>query len=95
MEDRAAVLDFVRQHDLHDLLLQAREPLNVAFGAKATKVLRLVHDPEDGYTNLFCLILTSWDADTALEARWAFERNWWNARCGTAQGWLNFDVEFV
>lgn len=94
LEDPSATLDFIRQHALREILLQACQPLNAAFGPQTTKVLRLVHDPDDGSTNLFCLVLTPGGADAALEARWAFERGWWTERCGTAIG-LNFDFELV
>jgi hypothetical protein len=94
IEDRSAAIDFIQEESLQDLLLQAREPLAAAFGPQATKVLRLVHDPDDRTTSLFCLVLTPGDADAALKARWAFERNWWMERCGTAVS-LNFDFELV
>src|SRR5580658_5136276 len=73
IEDRSATLDFIHQHGLQDLLLQAREPLAAAFGAEATKVLQLVSDPDDGSASLYCLVLVPGDADAALEARRTFE----------------------
>jgi hypothetical protein len=94
IEDCSAALDFIRQHKLHDVLLQARQPLDAAFGSQIRKVLRLVHDPDDGSTSLFCLVLTPGDVGSGLEARWAFERDWWTERCGSAIG-LNFDFEIV
>jgi len=94
IEDRFGVLDFIREHNLNDVLLQAREPLDAAFGPQTRKVLRLVHDPDDGSASLFCLALTPSDVGSGLEARWAFERDWWTERCGAAIG-LNFDFETV
>ncbi len=94
IEDAAATIDFIQQNALQAVLLQAREPLAAAFGPQATKVLRLIHDPDDRTTSLFCLVLTPGDADTALEARWAFERDWWTERCGSSVS-LNFDFELV
>jgi hypothetical protein len=94
IEEPSEAIGFIQQHSLHDVLLEAREALNAAFGPQATKVLRLVRDPDDGSTSLFCLALVTGSADAALEARWAFERDWWTERCGAATA-LNFDFELL
>jgi hypothetical protein len=94
IEDRPAVLDFVREHSLQDLLREAVAPLSAAFGSEPTKVLRLEYDPDDGTASLFCLVLISSNAEAALEARRVFENDWWAERSGSATD-LNFDFELV
>ena len=92
--DRTAVAAFVSEHRLGDLLLEARGPLDLAFGPQAAKSLRLVCDDE-GFETLFCLVSLSDSPEHALEARASFDRAWWLERCATVSGRLNFDFELA
>jgi len=93
-EGRSAVGAFIARRRLHELLLEAREPLNAAFGVEAVKKLTLVEDDE-GFTTLFCLILVPGDMAAARLALNSFDMHWWLARSGQAGGKLNFDFELI
>jgi len=94
IEDRPAVASFVGENRLRTLLLEARAPLDAAFGSETVKVLQLVTDDE-GFTELFGLVMWPGSVERALEARAAFDRNWWLDRGTESAGKLNFDVEFA
>jgi hypothetical protein len=94
IDDRLAVHAFIRRNRLRDLLQQAREPLNAAFGEGAVKKLTLAEDDE-GFTTLFCLILVPGDMVAARLALKSFDEHWWLARSGQARGKLNFDFELI
>ena len=85
---------FIKQNCLRELLLQAREPLNTAFGESAVKTLTRVQDDE-GFDTLFCLILVSGDMNDARLALRSLDQHWWLARSQRADGKLNFDFELI
>ena len=94
IDNRSAVAAFIEQNRLRGLLLEAREPLNTAFGESAVKTLTLVQDDE-GFDTLFCLILVSGDMNDARLALRFFDQRWWLARSQRAAGKLNFDFELI
>ncbi len=94
IDDRSAVAAFIEQNRLRGLLVQAREPLNAAFGEAAVKTLTLIDDDE-GFNTLFCLIVVSGDMHEARLALGSFDQRWWLARSDQAAGKLNFDFELV
>ena len=93
-EDRSAVPAFIERNRLRELLLEAREPLNAAFGVGAVKRLTLAEDDE-GFTTLFCLVLIAGDMRAARLGLRSFDEHWWLARSGQAGGKLNFDFELI
>jgi len=93
-EDRSEVASFMERNRIRELLLEAREPLNAAFGEGAVKKLTLVEDDE-GFTALFCLVLVTGDMRAARLALRSFDEQWWLARSGQAGGKLNFDFELI
>jgi len=92
--DRSGVAAFIERNRIRELLLEAREPLNAAFGEGAVKKLTLVEDDE-GFTTLFCLILVPGDMVAARLVLKSFDEHWWLARSGQAGGKLNFDFELI
>ncbi|MBI1956182.1 MAG: hypothetical protein HYS38_07285 [Acidobacteria bacterium] len=94
IDNRSAVAAFIEQNRLRGLLLQAREPLDVAFGKATVRTLTLVQDDE-GFETLFCLILFYGDMNDARLALRSFDQRWWLARADQAVGKLNFDFELV
>ena len=94
IEDRSTVAAFIEENRLRGLLLQARNPLNAAFGEAAVKTLTLVRDDE-GFKRLFCLVMAPGDMQEARRALRSFDQQWWLARCEQAAGKLNFDFELV
>jgi hypothetical protein len=93
-EDRAAVAAFIGRTRLLQILLEARDPLNAAFGEAAVKKLTLMEDDE-GFETLFCLILIPGDMRQAKLALKSFDERWWLARSSYVGGKLNFDFELV
>ena len=93
-EDRAEVAAFMERNRIRGLLLEAREPLNAAFGEGAVKKLTLLEDDE-GFTTLVCLVLVAGDMPVARLALRSFDEQWWLARAGQAGGKLNFDFELI
>jgi len=93
-EDRSAVAAFIERNRIRELALEAREPLNAAFGGAAVKKLTLLEDDE-GFTTLFCLVLIAGDMRAARLALRSFDEHWWLARAGRAGGKLNFDFELI
>ena len=93
-KDRAAVEAFLEENHLRGHLLRAVGPLNRSFGQTAIKVLTLVRDDE-GFENLFCLVLMPGDPQRAKEALRAFDQEWWLRNAPKALGRLNFDFELV
>jgi len=93
-EDRSAVAAFIERNRIRELALEAREPLNAAFGGAAVKKLTLLEDDE-GFTTLFCLVLIAGDMRAARLALRSFDEHWWLARSGQAGGKLNFDFELI
>jgi predicted HTH domain antitoxin len=93
IEDRPAVASFIRQNGLREVLLQAREPLDVAFGRESRKVLRLVCDG-DGTESLFCLVMWHGEMGQARHALQSFDSDWWLGQ-GLAATGLNFDFELI
>lgn len=93
-QGRSAVAAFIERNRLRGLLLEARDPLNAAFGEAALKKLALVGDDE-GFNTLFCLITVSGDMGEARVALRSFDRRWWLAHSEQAAGKLNFDFDLV
>jgi hypothetical protein len=94
LEDRSAILAFIRQNGLLELLLEACGPLTSAFGEAAVKKLALVEDDE-GSVTLFCLIPFPGGLEEARRALNSFDESWWLARSGQLGGKLNFDFDLV
>jgi hypothetical protein len=94
IEDRSAVAAFIMQNHLVDLLLEAYEPLNAAFGESAVKRLSLIEDDE-GFSTLFCLVSVTGDLDEARRALRSFDQSWWLANCNRPAGKLNFDFDLI
>jgi hypothetical protein len=94
IEDRSAVVAFIKRNQLLGLLLEAREPLASAFGEATVKKLTLVEDDE-GFTTLFCLILIPGSLHEAKEALDLFDESWWLAHSHEGSGRLNFDFELI
>jgi hypothetical protein len=95
MEDRGSVIRFIAENRLRGLLVQARQPLNEAFGEEAVKILTLVQDDEDGSLALFCLVRVSGQLQEARQTLRKFDRDWWLAKSQQAAGILNFDFELA
>ncbi len=93
-EDRSAVAAFIERNRFRELLLEAREPLNAAFGEGAVKKLTLATDDE-GFRTLFCLVLIPGDMHEARLALKCFDERWWLANSDRAGGRLNFDFELI
>ena len=94
VDDPPRVFAFIEQNRLRDLLLQAKGPLNKAFGKTVVKQLHLVRDNQ-GFETLYCLVMVPGDAREARRALRAFDEHWWLARSDQAGGRLNFDFELV
>jgi hypothetical protein len=94
LEDRTAILAFIKRNGLLEPLVEAREPLSAAFGEAAVKKLTLVEDDE-GFVTLFCLILFPGGLEEARRALNSFDESWWLARSGQVGGKLNFDFDLV
>ena len=93
--DRRQILAFIKQYRvIEDLLLQAKEPLNIAFGQESVKKLKLLEDDE-GFVTLFCLILVPGGLHEARQGLGSFDESWWLARSGKVGGKLNFDFELI
>jgi len=93
-EDRSAVAAFIERNRFRELLLEAREPLNAAFGEGAVKKLTLATDDE-GFRTLFCLVLIPGDMHEARLALKCFDERWWLAHSDRTVGRLNFDFELI
>ena len=93
IDDRPGVAAFIQHNRLRGLLLEARDPLDNAFGEAAIKKLSLVCDDE-GFETLFCLVMVPGEMQQARRALRAFDQQWWLARSDRAAGKLNFDFEF-
>src|ERR1051326_1233880 len=85
---------FIEQNQLTDILVQAIEPLNKAFGESLTKTLTVVEDDE-GSRTLFCLVAFTGSPKDARKALDAFDRNWWLMNARRFVGKLNFDFELA
>jgi hypothetical protein len=92
--DRDAVARFIEENRLRGLLMQARDPLNAAFGENAVKTLSLERDDE-GFETLFCLVMTEGAMQGAKQALRRFDQQWWLSRAGQVAGRLNFDFELT
>lgn len=93
-DDRSAVAAFIERNRIRRLVLEAREPLNTAFGEAAMKTLTLVRDDE-GFDALFCLVMVPGDMQEARRALRSFDERWWLACSAQAAGKLNFDFELI
>jgi len=93
-EERSSVATFIGRNRLRELLLEAREPLNGAFGEGTVKKLTLTEDDE-GFETLFCLILIPGDMRAARLALKSFDEHWWLTHSGKPSGKLNFDFELI
>jgi len=93
-EDPSALGAFIGRNRFRELLIEARDPLNAAFGETAVRKLRLVEDDE-GYVTLFCLVLVPGELEEARRALNSFDEAWWLARSHEANGKLNFDFELI
>jgi hypothetical protein len=94
LEDRSAILAFIKQNGLLEPLLEARGPLTSAFGEAAVKKLSLVEDDE-GFVTLFCFVLFPGSLQEAKRALNLFDDQWWLTRSREAGGKLNFDFELI
>jgi hypothetical protein len=94
LEDRSAILAFIKRNGLLQPLLDARGPLSSAFGEAALKKLTLVEDDE-GFVTLFSLILVPGDLEEARRALNSCDESWWLARSHEVSGKLNFDFELI
>jgi hypothetical protein len=94
LEDRSAILAFIKRNGPLELLLEACGPLTSAFGEAAVKKLTLVEDDE-GFVTLFCLILFPGGLEEARRALNSFDESWWLARAGQVGGKLKFDFDLV
>jgi len=93
--DRREILAFIMgSRVIEELLLEAQEPLNSAFGQESVKKLTLVEDDE-GFVTLFCFILAPGNLHEARRALRSFDESWWLARSGKVGGKLNFDFELI
>lgn len=93
-DDRSAVLRFIEENRVRGVLIDAREPLDAAFGQDVIKSLSIVRD-EEGVDTLFCIVKTGSELQTARNALNEFDERWWLARVGEAAGKLNFDFDLV
>jgi hypothetical protein len=93
-EDPSAVGAFIVRNRFRELLIEARDPLNAAFGETAVRKLTLVEDDE-GCVALFCLVLVPGGLEDARRALNSFDETWWLARSGQVGGKLNFDFDLV
>jgi hypothetical protein len=93
-EDRDGIAAFIERNQLRGVLLEARGALNAAFGEVAVKKLTLIEDDE-GFTQLFCLVLFPGDMGEARVALRAFDDRWWVTHSGRVSGKLNFDFELI
>jgi hypothetical protein len=93
-EDRSEVAYFIERNRLRELLLDAGEPLNAAFGKELLKKLTLATDDE-GCTTLFCLVHVHGEMQEARRALRSFDHQWWLHHLTQAAGKLNFDFELV
>jgi len=94
-EDRREILAFIMgSRVIEELLLEAQEPLNSAFGQESVKKLTLVEDDE-GFVSLFCLVWVPGSLHEARRALRSFDESWWLARSGKVGGKLNFDFELI
>ncbi len=91
-DNRQVVSRFIEEHRLHNLLVQAKEPLKERFGATTVKTLSLVCDDE-GFENLICLVTANGTLQENLNALRAFDREWWLGQINNADGRLIFDFQ--
>ncbi len=91
-DSRQVVSKFIEEHRLHNLLVQAKEPLKERFGAASVKTLTLVCDDE-GFESLVCLVTANGTLQENLDALRAFDREWWLGQINEADGRLNFDFQ--
>jgi hypothetical protein len=94
IENRPEVARFIEENRLRTILLEARQPLNAAFGERPVKTLTLIRDDE-GFDTLFCLVMVPGDMQEARHALRSFDQKWWLARSAEAAGRLNFDFQLV
>jgi hypothetical protein len=93
MEDRTAVSDYVKRHDIRGVLQDAAERLNVVFGRDAIKRLKLIVDDEGG-EDLFCFVSYEGTTKSAMDLLDRFDE-WWKKRRGDKAGTVIFDVRFA
>jgi hypothetical protein len=92
MSRAATIQTFVREHRLRSTLLEARKPLEAAFGSEAIKKLEIIRDDE-GYETLFCSVILTGSVIDARASLRSFDEQWWVERCNQVNGKLNFDFE--
>jgi hypothetical protein len=92
-EQRSAVVAFIQEHRIRNLLFSAIPQLNDSFGERM-KTLVLETDDE-GAETLFCLVAWTGPLDDARRALESFDRDWWLANCLRAHGKLNFDFSLI
>jgi hypothetical protein len=93
VEDRTAVADYVKRHDIRSLLKDAAEHLNIVFGHDAIKRLKLIVDDEGG-EDLFCFVSYEGTTKSAMDLLDRFDV-WWKRRRGDKAGTVIFDVRFA
>ena len=94
IEDRGRVASFIDANHLRPILIEAREPLNEAFGEATIKTLTLTRDDE-GFDTLYCLVIMPGEMQEARRALRSFDQRWWLVRSAHATGILNFDFILV
>lgn len=92
LDNRQVVSKFIAENRLHNLLVEAKEPLKERFGAATVKTLSLVSDDE-GFESLVCLVTASGTLHENLNALRAFDREWWLGQINNAGGRLIFDFQ--
>jgi hypothetical protein len=94
MSGRVEVKQFVTEHRLRSLLLDAVEHLDSAFGHNAIKNLQIIQD-DDGFENLHCGIVFTGSATDARGSLRKFDADWWLQHCQQSAGKLVFDFELA
>ena len=94
IDDPPAVEAYIEDNGLRNLLIQAREPLDAAFGKDPAKKLTLAEDDE-GVRTLCCVVLVPGDLRQAYMALKSFDERWWLAHARHWSGKLSFDFELV
>lgn len=96
-KDYAAVRSFLSSHsELLMVLHQGHHKVKDIFGFDTEIALEVFTDPEsDTGQKLFALIYTALPVDTALAQLERLDQEWWLEASIQANGFLNFDVEYI
>jgi hypothetical protein len=74
------------------VLVNAEPLLRDVFGHKHIQ-LEVEYDPESGDRDLFCVILSNGDPETALQQLSEFEENWFSGTTAEMRRHINFTVD--